>query len=50
MRILLALVMACSAALVIELVQDIELPSAVVGGFFLLAWWTLGQLSALKHA
>lgn len=50
MRILVALIVACSAGLAIEFLQDIELPSSVVGGFFLIAWWASGSIPSLKHA
>jgi hypothetical protein len=49
-RILFALIVACSTGLAIEFLQNIELPSAVVGGFFLIAWWASGSISSLKHA
>ncbi|NKI35637.1 hypothetical protein HFP89_10720 [Wenzhouxiangella sp. XN79A] len=49
MRILIALLLAWTAGLMLELRLDGDLPAAVVAGLFLLAWTALGSVPALRR-
>lgn len=50
MRILFSLIAACSTGLAIEFLLGNQLPAAMVGGFFLIAWWASGSIPALRNA